>query len=67
MRKAKMENLKGNNQTVNIKDLDKQLKEAVIRHLQSMKLKEVQKIFNQNLDYDIVASEDAYWSGTTDK
>jgi len=67
MRKAKMGNLKGNNQTVNIKDLDKQLKEAVIRHLKSMKLKEVQKIFNQNLDYDVVASEEAYWSGTADK
>ena len=62
-----MGNLKGNNQTVNIKDLDKQLEEAVIRHLQSMKLKEVQKIFNQNLDYDDVASEYVYSTGLNEK
>ena len=52
---------------VNIKDLDNQLKEAVIRHLQSMKLKEVQKIFNQNLDYDDVASEYVYSTGLNEK
>ena len=50
---------------VNINDT--QLKLAVTKHLNKLSLEEVQKIFNQNLDYDTVASEEAYWSGTTDK
>ena len=46
---------------------NKKLEEALTKHLNSLSLKEVQKIFNQHLDYDVVASEEAYWSGTTDK
>ena len=50
---------------VNINDTLLEL--AVTKHLNKLSLEEVQKIFNQNLDYDTVASEEAYWSGTTDK
>lgn len=46
---------------------DTQVELAVTNHLNKLSLEEVQKIFNQNLDYDTVASEEAYWSGTTDK
>jgi len=43
------------------------LEKAVARHMFGLPLEEVQKIFNQHLDYDVVASEDAYVSGVTDK
>lgn len=43
------------------------LEKAVARHMFGLPLEEVQKIFNQNLNYNDVASEDAYASGMTDK
>ena len=47
---------------LNTKDLDNQLKEVVTKHLNKMSLEEAQKIFNQHLDYDVVASEYAYYT-----
>ena len=47
---------------LNTKDLANQLKEVVTKHMNKMSLAEAQKIFNQHLDYDVVASEYAYYT-----
>jgi hypothetical protein len=50
---------------VNINDT--QLKLAVTKHLNKLSLEEVQKIFNQNLDYGEIASEYVYSTGLKEK
>ena len=46
---------------VNINDT--QLELAVTNHLNNLSLEEVQKIFNQNLDYSEIAPEYVYSTG----
>lgn len=46
---------------------DKQLEKAVINHLGKLSLEEVQKIFNQNLDYSEIAHEYVYSTGLNEK
>ena len=50
---------------VNINDT--QLELAVTNHLNNLSLEEVQKIFNQNLDYSEIANEYVYSTGLNEK
>ena len=46
---------------------NKKLEEALTKHLNSLSLKEVQKIFNQNLDYSEIADEYCIMTGLDGK
>ena len=50
-----------------IKNDTKELEEAVTKHLNNLTLKEVQKIFNQNLDYSEIANEYCIMTGLNEK